>query len=247
MAEDTLHALWGCSGLNVVWDDERWSFRSREVFTDFKQLYGWLLEKGKPLQLFAIQDLKHAAQERWNEIRSGNPLPNPIRPQPKPKWSVPPLNKYKINYDGAISKADNKAGIGVVVRNCNGEVMASLIQQLEQAFQPVEVEVIAACRAVEFGSEIGVDCAIVEGDLEVIVKALRNNDNGLTPFAPLINDVSLFLGLFSELSYSHIKRDGNKVAHSLARLALTTPGCTVWMEDVPSLTLPFVQADLAAH
>ena len=149
MAKDTLNALWGCSGLNVVWDNERWSFRSREVFTNFKQLYRWLLEKGKPLQLFAIQvwciwnqrnqsrlqqsccltkDLKHAAQERWNEIRSGNPLPNPIRPQPKPKWSVPPLNKYKINYDGAISKADNKAGIGVVVRNCNGKVMASLIQ-----------------------------------------------------------------------------------------------------------------------
>ena len=108
----------------------------------------------------------------------------------------------------------------------------------------MEVEAIAACRAVEFSSEIGVDCAIVEGDSEVIVKALRNNDNRLTPFAPLMNDVSLFSGLFSELSYSHIRRDGNKVAHSLARLALMTPSCTVWMEDVPSHTLPFVKADL---
>ena len=134
----------------------------------------------------------------------------------------------------------------MVVRNCNGEVIASLVQQLEQAFQPLEVEAIAACRAVEFGSEIGVDCAIVEGDSEVLVKALRNTDNGLTPIAPLINDVSLFSSLYSELSYSHIKRDGNKVAHSLARLALITPGCTVWMEDIPSRTLPFIQADLTA-
>ena len=134
----------------------------------------------------------------------------------------------------------------MVVHNCNGEVIASLVLQLEQAFQPLEVEAIAACRAVEFGSEIGVDCAIVEGDSEVLVKALRNTDNGLTPIAPLINDVSLFLSLYSELSYSHIKRDGNKVAHSLARLALITPGCTVWMEDIPSRTLPFIQADLTA-
>ena len=110
----------------------------------------------------------------------------------------------------------------------------------------MEVEAIAACKVVEFGSEIGVDCAIVEGDSEVIVKALRNNDNGLTSFAPLINDVSLFSGLFSELSYSHIRRDGNKVAHNLARLALMTLDCTVWMKNVPSRTLPFVQADLAA-
>ena len=54
----------------------------------------------------------------------------------------------------------------------------------------MQVEAIAMCRAVEFSNEIGVDCAIMEGDSEVIVKALRNNDNGLFPFAPLINDVS---------------------------------------------------------
>ena len=77
-----------------------------------------------------------------------------------------------------------------MVRDCNDEVMASLIQQLEQAYQPVQVEAIAMCRAVEFGNEIVVDCAIMEGDSEVIVKALRNNDNRLFPFAPLINDVS---------------------------------------------------------
>ena len=64
----------------------------------------------------------------------------------------------------------------------------------------MEVEAIAACRVVEFGSEIGVDCAIMEGDLEIIVKALRNKDNSLISYGPLINDVSLFLGLFSEFT-----------------------------------------------
>ncbi|KAL0008335.1 hypothetical protein SO802_009837 [Lithocarpus litseifolius] len=67
---------------------------------------------------------------------------------------------------------------------------------------------MAACRAIEFGSELGIDCAIVEGDSELVVKALRCKDNGLTPFAHLIDDVSLFSSLFSELSYSHIGRDG---------------------------------------
>ena len=93
--------------------------------------------------------------------------------------------------------------------------------------------------------KLGVGRAIVEGNSEVIVKALRNKDNGLISFAPLIKDVFLFSNLFSKLSYSHIRRDGNKVAYSLARLVLITPDCTVWMEDVPSRTLFFVQADLA--
>ena len=160
-------------------------------------------------------------------MRTANPLPNPIRPQRIPKWTTPPPNIYKINYDGAILNVDNKVGVGVVIQDCNGEVITSLIQQLEQAYQPVEVEAITTCRAVEFGSKIGVDCAIVEGDSEVIVKALRNKDNGLLSFALLINDVSLFSGLYSKLSYSHTRRNGNKVAHNLVRLVLITPNCTV--------------------
>ena len=98
MVEDTLHALWGCSDLNVVWNDDRWNFRSREVFIDFKHLCGWLMENGKPIELFAIhvwciwhqrnqsrlqqpyyltKDLIQSTQECWDEIRSANPLPNP--------------------------------------------------------------------------------------------------------------------------------------------------------------------------
>ena len=99
---------------------------------------------------------------------------------------------------------------------------------------------MAACRAVEFGNELGLHRAIVDGDSEVVVKALRCKEYGLALYAHLINDMSLFFGLYSELSYSHVRRDGNKIAHNLVRLALTSQSCSAWMEDVPSRTLPFV-------
>ena len=132
-----------------------------------------------------------------------------------------------------------------MVRDCHGEVIASLIQQLDQAYQPVEVEAMAANKAVEFGSELGLHNAIIKRDSVVVAKALKCKEFGLVPYAHLLKDVSLFSGLHSQFSYSHVKRDGNKVAHSFARLVLTSQHCTVWMEDVPSYTLPFVQADLA--
>ena len=161
-------------------------------------------------------------------------------------YNAPAPDSYKINYDGALSSADNKSGIGIVVRDCHGEVIASLIQQLDQAYQPVEVEAMVANKAVEFGSELGLHNAIIEGNSVVVAMALKCKEFGLAPYAHLLNDVSLFFGLYSQLSYSYVKREGNKVAHSLARLALTSQHCTVWMEDVPSCTLPFVQDDLAA-
>ena len=96
-------------------------------------------------------------------------------------WTALAPDSYKINYDGALSIADNKSGIGIVVRDCHGEVIASLIQKLDQAYQPVEVKAMAASKAVEFGNELGLHRAIIEGDLEVVVKALTCKEFGLAP------------------------------------------------------------------
>ena len=65
----------------------------------------------------------------------------------------------------------------------------------------------------------------------------------LALYGLLIEDTRVLEGNFLELSYSHTKREGNEVAHCLARLALTLSDVTVWMEDVPLLVLPFVQTD----
>ena len=99
---------------------------------------------------------------------------------------------------------------------------------------------MAAFRAVEFGSELGLHRATVEGDSEVVVKALRYKEYGLAPYAHLIKDLSLFSGLYSEFSYSRVKKNGKKIAHNLARLVLTIQNYTVWKEDIPSYILPFI-------
>ena len=53
------------------------------------------------------------------------------------------------------------------------------------------------------------------------------------------------LVFFIQLLYSHVKREGNKVAHKLARHALCISDFSLWMEDVPSLLLSVVLNDIA--
>ncbi|XP_075659227.1 uncharacterized protein LOC142629128 [Castanea sativa] len=61
--EGSMHALWSCPELEVVWSDsDEWCFRSEIEFTDVKELLSWLIAKGKSLELFA-----YTAWIVWNQ------------------------------------------------------------------------------------------------------------------------------------------------------------------------------------
>ncbi|KAK9985627.1 hypothetical protein SO802_030578 [Lithocarpus litseifolius] len=104
---------------------------------------------------------------------------------------------------------------------------------------------MAANRASEFGVEISIHQAILEGDSAIIVTALAEADFGAATYSLFLKEANNFFPSYSKLSHSYTKRDGNKVAQSLAKSAINFPNCTIWMEDVPSQSLYFVQANLA--
>ena len=112
-------------------------------------------------------------------------------------------------------------------------MIASLAQSLNQAFKAVEIEALAASRALELAADIGLDNVIVEGDSLVVTQALKSKVVGLAAYGLLIRDAFSLAGNFSEVSYSHIKREGNKVAHGLAKLAVNSAECVIWMKEVP--------------
>ena len=50
---------------------------------------------------------------------------------------------------------------------------------------------------------------------------------------------------FNQLRYSHVKREGNKIAHNLTRYTKYTFGFVVWIDNVLPHCFPVFQADLA--
>ena len=85
----------------------------------------------------------------------------------------------KINFDEATFAEDNTAGLGVVIRNDEGLVMASLSQQIPMTSTVIKVEVLAAKRALELVLEIGFDRIVLEGDSKMLFKALKNGCSSL--------------------------------------------------------------------
>ena len=78
-----------------------------------------------------------------------------------------------------------------------------------------EVEALAAMRAISFALELHLPSVIVEGDLELIISALRSEES-FTSFGHLICSIKQSLGIFSCISFSHTRRTGNSLAHNLA-------------------------------
>ena len=164
--------------------------------------------------------------------------------QPATAWTPPPIHGYKVNFDSALFEHEDNAGLGVVIRNQEGLVMASLSEVIPLPSTVIEVETLAARRAVEFALELGFDNIVLEGDSEILIKLLNSCSRSLSPFGHIINDIIFLASRFACFSTTHVKRHCNKVAHSLARRAISFPPLSVWMEDVPPDLLSVIQADL---
>ena len=62
------------------------------------------------------------------------PLLHPVVGKPQhrdhTRWKPPDRGTYKVNYDGATFSKQEKVGVGVVIKNDEGPIMVSLLQQL---------------------------------------------------------------------------------------------------------------------
>ena len=244
-----IHAVWNCKNLDCVWEkDTTWNFQNQTFFSNFSELMAWVFEHQRKPALFAFTvwtiwtqrnqvcsqqpccSLDHISQlttERFVEYLAILPPTPPSRPHKRTRWKPPPVDIFKINFDGAVFTEENCSGMGVIVQDREGLVIAVMSEKIPQLLKPIEIEAMAAIRAFEFAREVGISEAILERDSLLVIKALATKDIGLAPFGLLIQDAYRFTSAFSLLSYSHTKREGNQVAHDLVKLAVTIPNCVI--------------------
>ena len=161
------------------------------------------------------------------------------------RWKPPELKVYKVNYDGATFADQRRASIGVVIRNAEGAVMATLSQLIPLPTTVAQVEAMATRKAVELALEIGFTRVAIEGVSDTIYRELSSTDPSLALHGHVIQDTRCLASSFVSHSFSHVRCQGNNVTHALARWAINSPNLTVRMEDVPPDIQCIVQADLA--
>ena len=265
--EDIMHAVWGCKGLDGVWGaDSTWSFRNQRSFSSFSEFLCWVLKFHKNPVMFAftmwsiwhqrnqirtqnshrpLSFLFQWARDNYLEFKALKLAPVPCRAVRKVRWKPLDPGLYKINFDGATFANDNCSGLGVIVRDGAGLVIAAMATRVPQLLQAIEIEALAANKALEFTQEMDLVEVVLEGDSSLVMVALNSKKPVLAPYSLMIQDSLSLSSAFSKLSYSHTEREGNTVAHNLTQLAVNVPNCVIWMEDVPPDVVSCYQADLA--
>lgn len=100
----------------------------------------------------------------------------------------------------------NEAKLGVVIRNDKGEVMAALAKKIPLPYSVVLLETLAAQRAILFVADLGYSQSIFEGDSEILIKPLNNENHSLASIGHIIKDIQSSLSLFQTHSFSHARR-----------------------------------------
>jgi ribonuclease HI len=132
----------------------------------------------------------------------------------------------KVNCDAALDISRSRFGLGVVVRDHEGKVRAaqSLLRR----------EAMASFHAVKLCKVLGFRNVWLEGDAKLVCDALNSRTSNLSSFGLLIEDIKVKLLSLSCWQCSHIGREANSAAHSLARDALRHVFDRSWEEWIPA-------------
>ena len=149
----------------------------------------------------------------------------------------------KINFDGAWYNESEKVGLGVVIRNGEGQVLVAMSEQIIKPPSVEILELLAARHAVSFAAESGHEQVVCEGDSESVVNSLRGPGIENSWGGNLIRDIKSQSNSFLSISFAHVGRQGNAVAHALAQQARQSFLPQIWLECVPMDIMAFVLDD----
>ena len=146
----------------------------------------------------------------------------------------------KINVDGALFHDTKRSGIGVIMRDCEGEVVMARCVHLVGLYTPEETEALAIKIGCKCAQEEGIDKFILESDAQVIVNYLNKSGELLSSVGVIIIGIKDLLRGFTDGRVQHVPRMGNQAAQTLAQHAKGYHDNCSWRNETPM----FLQATL---
>ncbi|XP_062175909.1 uncharacterized protein LOC133880954 [Alnus glutinosa] len=197
--EDMLHILWSCKSSMAVWQECGKKIQKLALGeTDGKGLLQYLMRKleGEDLLMAIVvscmiwlrrnavvfdreftppgslvADAQRVVREFTQPVMSSD---LPLRPASGSAvtWTPPRYGTIKINWAAILNHVMKQTGIGVLIRNANGELLATQAKFFSSLMDSSLAAALGAWYAVKLGCDMG---AHLEGATLSVVAALKKN------------------------------------------------------------------------
>ena len=89
-----------------------------------------------------------------------------------PSWKPPKQGWYKANVDRAVCKERGYRGMGVVIRNAEGQLMGAMSKRLALPLKALETEAMVMQVGIQFAWDLGLMDVVFESDSSTGISAL---------------------------------------------------------------------------
>ncbi|XP_041004034.1 uncharacterized protein LOC121249390 [Juglans microcarpa x Juglans regia] len=158
----------------------------------------------------------------------------PLAGNPVSQWEAPPQGFYKITWDASTQKQNCISGVGVAIRDCEGNFIATRRIKISLYPDCHLDESYAAQQDVLLATIISPRKIILEGDALQVVNELEDTSENWSQAGLISMDTRILLNRFESWSFQHVKRASNENAHVLAKHALVIDDVIIELEDIPS-------------
>nr|XP_023923255.1 uncharacterized protein LOC112034669 [Quercus suber] len=117
--------------------------------------------------------------------------------------------RYKLNVGGAIFSQSKATGLGMVICDDAGLVVAAMSKKISFPLGPLEAEAKAMEAAIQFAFDIGIREVTFETDSLLLYNALQGNNAAASSIENVVSGILSQIQNFRFADFSHIKRLGN--------------------------------------
>ncbi|XP_041001634.1 uncharacterized protein LOC121247334 [Juglans microcarpa x Juglans regia] len=129
-------------------------------------------------------------------------------------WNPPPIGFLKLNVDGAMFGDQNFAGVGVLLRDHNGDVVVACSKSEREVSSAEFIEATTLLKGLQLCAQWGVPKVLLETDCLILVHALNDMAEFLTDFDFILQDIRRLMRGFQEAKVVHVNRLGNMLLTS---------------------------------
>jgi hypothetical protein len=108
----------------------------------------------------------------------------------------PSARLQKVNWDVAIDREKGHLGMGAIVRDHEGHVLAAKSFTKLGIQEPVATEALAALHATKFSQDLGLQIIILESNTLQVVNAVKSTGRNWSKYGQLVEDTR---GVFNML------------------------------------------------